>query len=350
MSEHCQYMLRALELAELGRGKVSPNPMVGCVIVHEGRIIGEGFHQQYGGPHAEPNAIHSVQDQELLRDATVYVSLEPCAHHGKTPPCADLLVAKQVKKVVIAAVDSNPLVGGKGIKILEKAGIEVVTGIMEKEARIQNKRFFTMIEQKRPYVILKWAQTLDKFIARPNYDSKWISNPYSRQLVHQWRTEEDAIMVGTKTAHFDNPRLNVRDWDGKNPLRIVIDKQLTLDPNLALFDRSQPTLCYNLLQDKEEENLTFVKMNEDFSIGELLHDLYERKVQSVLIEGGSYLMQLFIQSELWDEARVFTGNQQFGTGIPAPQLSTFPHEVLDIMGDRLEVYLASRASFVHGSQ
>lgn len=331
-------MIRALELAELGRGKVSPNPMVGCVIVHKDKIIGEGYHQQYGGPHAEPNAINSVDKPELLKESTVYVSLEPCAHFGKTPPCANLLVEKQVKKVVIAAFDSNPLVGGKGIKILEDAGIEVVTGLLEKEARIQNKRFFTAIEKQRPYVILKWAQTLDGFIARKDYDSKWISNAYSRQLVHKWRAEEDAIMVGTKTAHFDNPKLNVRDWTGKDPLRIVLDKQLTLDKSLALFDQSIPTICYNLLLDEEKENLNYVKLQPDFTIKDILADLHQRKVQSIIIEGGSHLLQKFIQSELWDEARVFTGQSQFETGIPAPKISLPPREIEDIMGDRLEIY------------
>ncbi|WP_186757371.1 bifunctional diaminohydroxyphosphoribosylaminopyrimidine deaminase/5-amino-6-(5-phosphoribosylamino)uracil reductase RibD [Echinicola salinicaeni] len=338
MEENERYMLRALELAELGRGKVSPNPMVGCVIVHDGKIIGEGYHQQYGGPHAEPNAINSVDRPELLKESTVYVSLEPCAHFGKTPPCAKLLVEKQVKKVVIAAVDSNPLVGGKGIRILEDAGIEVVTGVMEKEARVQNKRFFTAIEKQRPYVILKWAQTMDGFIARKDYDSKWISNAYSRQLVHKWRAEEDAIMVGTKTAQYDNPKLNVRDWVGKDPLRIVLDKQLSLDSKLALFDQSIPTICYNLLVEEEKEHLHYIKLKPDFSVSDILADLHQRKVQSIIIEGGSYLLDKFIKSELWDEARVFTGKSQFETGIPAPKIPLPPRETEDIMGDRLEIY------------
>ncbi|GAB3653275.1 bifunctional diaminohydroxyphosphoribosylaminopyrimidine deaminase/5-amino-6-(5-phosphoribosylamino)uracil reductase RibD [Echinicola sediminis] len=339
MSEDQKYMFRALELAERGRGNVSPNPMVGCVIVHQGKIIGEGYHQQYGGPHAEPNAIHSVQQTELLPDSTVYVTLEPCAHFGRTPPCARLLVEKKVKKVVIAAFDSNPLVGGKGLKILREAGIEVVTGILEKEARLQNKRFFTAIEKQRPYVILKWAQTKDGFVARGNYDSKWISNPLSRQLVHKWRAEEDAIMVGTKTALYDNPKLNVRDWEGTDPLRIVLDKQLSLDKNLALFDQSIPTVCYNLIKDESLENLSYVKLEEGFGIQDILADLHKKKVQSVIIEGGAYLLQKFIQSELWDEARVFTGKSKFINGIEAPKLRQHADEVLDILGDKLEIYI-----------
>ncbi|QDH78661.1 bifunctional diaminohydroxyphosphoribosylaminopyrimidine deaminase/5-amino-6-(5-phosphoribosylamino)uracil reductase RibD [Echinicola soli] len=333
-----KYMLRALELAELGRGNVSPNPMVGCVIVHNDAIIGEGYHMKYGGPHAEPNAVNSVKEQALLKESTVYVTLEPCAHFGKTPPCANLLVEKQVEKVVIAVADSNPLVGGKGIKILQDAGIEVVTGVLERHARQLNKRFFTTIEKKRPYVILKWAQTKDGFIARANYDSKWISNSYCRQLVHKWRAEEDAIMVGTKTAHFDDPKLNVRDWHGENPLRIVLDKQLTLDKNLHLFDHSIPTLCYNLLKDESEKNLTYVKLKDHFDIEDILNDLHHRKVQSVIIEGGSYLLQKFIQSELWDEARVFTGNDTFESGIVAPKLKQRASETLNIMGDCLEIF------------
>jgi len=250
-----EYMLRAIELAELGRGGARPNPMVGCVIVHEGRIIGEGFHQLYGGPHAEVNAIRSVEDKSLLPFAIVYVTLEPCAHFGKTPPCADLLIDHRVKKVVIGAMDSNPLVGGKGVEKLRNAGIKVETGLLEEKIRRQNIRFFTVMEKKRPYVLLKWAQTQDGFVARSNFDSKWISNEYSRQLVHKWRAEEHAIMVGTQTAHYDNPILNVRSFVGQNPVRIMIDKKLTLDPNSYLFDRSQPTICYNTEIDENSENL-----------------------------------------------------------------------------------------------
>jgi diaminohydroxyphosphoribosylaminopyrimidine deaminase / 5-amino-6-(5-phosphoribosylamino)uracil reductase len=338
MTNEEKFMLRAIELAELGRGSVRPNPLVGCVIVHEDRVIGEGYHQKFGGPHAEVNAINAVENQNLLAEATVYVTLEPCAHHGKTPPCADLLVRKGVKKVVISAVDSNPLVGGKGIKILQDAGIEVEWGVLEKTSRRQNDRFFTFMEKKRPFVLLKWAQTLDGFVARANYDSKWISNAYSRQLVHKWRTEEQAIMVGTKTAHFDNPRLNVRDYEGEDPVRVVIDKQLTLDPNSHLFDQSQPTICYNQVKNETHGNLTFVKMEEEFSVSQILEDLYQKNIQSILVEGGSYLLQKFIAENLWDEARVFIGNTKFETGIPAPHLDRQPGETKDVVGDRLDIY------------
>jgi len=331
-------MKRAMELAELGRAQTSPNPVVGCVIVHQGKIIGEGYHRKYGEAHAEPNAIDTVMDAQLLIESTVYVTLEPCAHYGKTPPCASLLVDKKVKKVVIGAIDTNPLVGGKGLAILKSAGIEVITGVLEGEIRIQNKRFFTYMEKKRPYIILKWAQTQDGFIARENYDSKWISNDYSRQLVHKWRTEEDAIMVGTNTVEHDNPKLNVREWAGKDPLRVVIDKNLRLDPKLDVFDKTQPTVIYNLHKDSEEENLSFIKLSADFQTKDILEDLYQRKIQSVLVEGGSFLINRLIEEELWDEARVFTGNISFGKGIEAPKIIGKLEESVFVNTDKLEFY------------
>lgn len=338
MELHEKFMRRAIELAELGRGSVSPNPMVGCVIVHDGNIIGEGFHEYYGGPHAEPNAISSIKDPNLIKSSTAYVSLEPCAHWGKTPPCANLLVDVGIKKVVIGAVDSNPLVGGKGIQILREAGVEVISGVLEEKVRTQNIRFFTFMEKKRPYIILKWAQTLDGFVARENYDSKWISNPYSRQLVHKWRSEEDAIMVGTLTAQYDNPKLNVRDWTGKNPIRVVIDRHLNLNPGLFLFDGSQPTLCYNQVKDELEPHSVKIRLREGFDLEDILQDLYERKIQSLIVEGGAQVLKKFLEKELWDEARVFTGNIAFGKGIPSPEI---PGQILkqyDVQGDLLTIW------------
>jgi len=331
-------MLRAIELAELGRGRVSPNPMVGCVIVHDGHIIGEGFHEFYGGPHAEANAISAIKDASLIKSSLAYVSLEPCAHWGKTPPCANLLVDKGIKKVVIGAVDSNPLVGGKGIQILRNAGLEVISGVLEGKVRTQNIRFFTFMEKKRPYIILKWAQTLDGFIARENYDSKWISNPYSRQLVHKWRSEEDAILVGTLTAQYDNPKLNVRDWTGKNPIRVVIDRHLNLDQGLFLFDGSQHTLCYNQVKDELETHSGKICLKEGFDLEDILQDLYERKIQSLIVEGGAKVLKKFLEKELWDESRVFTGNIAFGNGIPSPEI---PGQILrqyDVQGDLLTIW------------
>ncbi|HLU89388.1 MAG TPA: bifunctional diaminohydroxyphosphoribosylaminopyrimidine deaminase/5-amino-6-(5-phosphoribosylamino)uracil reductase RibD [Cyclobacteriaceae bacterium] len=338
MDKDAQFMLRALELAVLGQGAVSPNPMVGCVIVHEDRIIGEGYHEKYGEAHAEPNAIRKVADPSLLAEATLYVSLEPCAHYGKTAPCAQLLVEKKLKRVVVAVQDPNPMVGGKGVRLLRDAGIEVKLGVLERQATHLNRRFFTQMVKQRPFVILKWAQTADGFVARTDYSSKWISNAHSRQMVHRWRAEEDAILVGTKTAHFDNPKLNVRHWTGKNPVRIVIDRRLTLDPNLSLFDQTQPTICYNLVKAEETNNITWVKLEEDFDVEDILEDLNRRKVQSLIVEGGSLLLQLLISRGAWDEARVFTGNIRFGNGIPAPHLLKSPHQTLDVMGDKLSIY------------
>ena len=332
------YMLRAIELAELGRGKVRPNPLVGCVIVHNDKIIGEGYHQVYGGPHAEVNAISAVKDKALLKASTLYVTLEPCSHFGKTPPCADLLVSHKVNTVIIGALDSNPLVAGKGVAKLQAAGIKVVSGLWQDKVRLQNDRFFTVMEKKRPFVLLKWAQTADGFVARANFDSKWISNSHSRQLVHKWRAEEQAIMVGTHTAHYDNPQLNVRLFEGNDPIRVVIDKKLKLNPDSHLFDKTQPTICYNTLKDGETENLIYVKLSEDFDVVDILNDLHLKKVQSILVEGGSFLLQSFISENLWDEARVFTGNIKFGEGIKAPELGVLAKEKIDITGDCLEIF------------
>ena len=337
-STDVQYMERALQLARLGSGTVSPNPMVGCVIVHQGTIIGEGWHQQYGEAHAEVNAVNSVADQALLKESTCYVTLEPCSHHGKTPPCADMLVRHELKRVVVAVKDSNPLVGGKGIDRLKAAGIEVDYGVLEAEARALNSRFFTSIEKQRPYIILKWAQTADGFVARANYDSKWISGADSRLQVHQWRGQEDAIMVGTNTARYDNPRLNVRGTSGQDPIRVVIDKNLALNPDLNLFDGSQPTLCYNLLENKEAEGTTWVKVQGDQLLEDLLADLNERKVQSLFVEGGGYLLKTLIEKNLWDEARVFESEAIFGDGIAAPKLEVGYSESTSIDKDVLKIY------------
>ena len=255
------FMRRAMELATLGLGKVSPNPLVGCVVVHDNKIIGEGWHKLYGSAHAEVNAIDSVIDKNLLQESTVYVNLEPCSHYGKTPPCADLLVSHKVKRVVIANVDPNPKVAGTGINKLMEAGIEVGRGVLEEKGNDLNKRFFCAFRKQRPYVILKWAETADGFIARENYDSKWISNEFSRQLVHKWRSEEDAILVGKNTALYDNPKLNVRNWTGRDPIRVVIDHNLSLPEELELMSKSeQQTICYNTERD-EEKGIALVKLD-----------------------------------------------------------------------------------------
>jgi diaminohydroxyphosphoribosylaminopyrimidine deaminase / 5-amino-6-(5-phosphoribosylamino)uracil reductase len=338
MEDYSLFMSRALELAELGRGKVSPNPMVGCVIVHEGRIIGEGWHRLYGTAHAEVNAIADVSDKSLLSESTLIVTLEPCSHWGKTPPCVDLIIKHQLKRVVVCNIDSNPLVEGEGFARLNAAGIDVVKGVLEEKGRALNKRFFTFMEKKRPYIILKWAETADGFIAREDYSSKWISNDLSRKLVHKWRSEEDAIMVGTKTAQYDNPTLNVRHWVGKNPIRIVIDRNLSIPTTHHVFDQSQKTLCYNSLRDEAQEFNQFVKL--DYSkpiLDQIISDLYLRKVQSVIIEGGAVLLNDCLSSGLWDEVRSFHSNIIFGNGVEAPKVEGVLQHQVDISGDLLRI-------------
>jgi diaminohydroxyphosphoribosylaminopyrimidine deaminase/5-amino-6-(5-phosphoribosylamino)uracil reductase len=315
-------MDRAIELAYLGLGKVSPNPMVGCVIAKDCKITGEGWHQQYGGPHAEVNAVNSVDDKDKIKGSEVYVTLEPCSHHGKTPPCSDLLVSFGVKRVYISNPDINPLVSGKGIQKLKSASIKVNVGINEEEGSNLNKRFFTFHSKKRPYVVLKWAQTIDRFIARKNFDSKWISNEYSRQVVHKWRAEEDSIMVGANTALHDNPKLNIRDWPGiaRQPLRIVVDPNLKVPADFFLFDGTQTTIVYNYIKSGSQKNITWIKLGREEFIEGIISDLYKKKIQSVLIEGGARLINSFISKNIWDEARVFVSDNSFGDGIKAPDL------------------------------
>lgn len=316
MSDHL-FMRRALELAALGRGHVSPNPMVGCVIVHDDRIIGEGFHQKYGQAHAEVNAIRSVSDPSLLAESTVYVTLEPCAHFGKTPPCADLLIEKKVKRVVIATVDPFAKVNGEGIKKLKAANMEVAVGLWEAEATKLNSRFFTFHQQKRPYIILKWAQTRDGYIARENYDAKWISNAYSRQLAHKWRTEEDAILVGKNTAIYDNPSLTSREWIGRNPVRILLDHTLQVPLENNLFDSASHTLVINALKNDINGKNEWIKVDE-ITPKAISKILFDRNIQSVIIEGGTQVLNSFIYEKCWDEARVFVSSMSFGLGIKAP--------------------------------
>lgn len=342
-----KYLLRCLELAKNGLGNVAPNPMVGCVIVFDGKIIGEGYHQEYGKAHAEVNAIHSVKDKSLLKRSTLYVNLEPCAHFGKTPPCANLIVEHHIPRVVIGCVDSFSEVSGKGIEKLKNAGIDVSVGVLEKESLELNKRFFTFHNKKRPYIILKWAETKDGYIdverineiagQTNNEVDNWITSPLSKQLVHKWRSEESAIMVGTNTALNDNPQLNVREWKGKNPTRVVVDLHDRLPQNLYVFDKSVPTLVFSLTKQEQENNLTFVKINDSkYLIKEILDELYKRNIQSIIIEGGATLLQSFIDLNYWDEARIFVGNRKFTTGLKAPSLkgNLLTEELIDV--DRLK--------------
>jgi diaminohydroxyphosphoribosylaminopyrimidine deaminase / 5-amino-6-(5-phosphoribosylamino)uracil reductase len=321
-----KYMYRALQLAKLGAGNVAPNPLVGSVIVHENKIIGEGWHRKFAEAHAEVNAINSAINSPsgglgAISESTVYVSLEPCAHFGKTPPCADLLIENQVKKVVICNTDPNPLVAGKGIAKMQAAGIEVVTGVLEKEGRELNKRFFTFMEKKRPYIILKWAQSADGFIAGKNGNQIQISNEFSSKLVHKMRAENGAIMVGTNTAQWDNPSLTTRNWTGKNSIRVLIDKQLRFKQAMNIFNDEAETLIYNLHGDGKIANAQYVKLPEsDDFLEYLIQDLFERKVQSILVEGGTKLLESFMELGLWDEALVIVSDKKIGYGVLAPKI------------------------------
>ena len=336
MSEH-HFMGRALELAELGRGTVSPNPMVGCVIVHAEKIVGEGYHRMYGEAHAEVNAVRSVHDEQILEDSTVYVTLEPCAHFSKTPPCSDLLISKKVKKVVVACRDPFEEVDGKGIEKLKNAGVEVELGLLGEEAISLNRRFFTYHQSKRPYVILKWAQTSDGFIARTNFDSKWISGPASRQIVHRWRAEEDAILVGKNTAVHDNPRLNVRDWHGPDPVRILLDTNAEASEKLHLFDGTIKTLIFNQRRSEQRGNTHWIQL-ESLTPQAILVALHQQGIQSLIVEGGSSTLNSFVQDNCWDEARVFESEGSFGQGILAPNLNGEILQEKMIQNDRLTIY------------
>lgn len=326
MIEHEKYMRRCLELAQHGAGRVSPNPMVGSVIVYNKRIIGEGFHQIHGGPHAEVNAIASIKNHEILKKSTLYVNLEPCAHTGKTPPCADLIIKKNIPRVVIGCMDTFSEVSGKGIERMRNAGIEVIVDVLQKESRWLNRRFFTFHEKKRPYILLKWAETLDglmdrdraKVISKPN----WITNDTCRTLVHKQRTEEDAVMVGTNTAENDNPSLNVRYWSGKTPIRVIPDRILRLPRNLHIFDRTIPTVIFTSNEHPSHKNLDFVCIDFDENIElQMLEELYKKNVLSIIVEGGATLLKQFINQGLWDEAWRYIGNATFDKGLKAPRIS-----------------------------
>lgn len=320
--QHEKYIVRCLELGAKGIGTTRPNPSVGAVVVHNDTIIGEGFTSPYGGNHAEVNAIQSVKDQELLKKAILYVTLEPCSHYGKTPPCADLIIKHQIPNVVIGCKDTNELVAGKGIEKLKNAGCNVTVGVLEKACLDHHRRFFTYQNKKRPFVILKWAETKDGFIAPLKRDQQkpvWITNEKSRQLVHKWRAQEHAILVGTITVKEDNPRLTVRDWDGENPVRVVLDRELKLSEELHVFDRSVSTIVITEKEKEDSKNLKYehIKFSEDLP-NQILEILHKHKIQSVIIEGGARTIQSFIDADLWDEAYVFTGNVLFDEGIEAP--------------------------------
>ncbi len=326
---HQIFMYRALEIATHGRGNVAPNPMVGCVIVHDNVIIGEGYHCQYGQAHAEVNAVNSVKNVALLSKSTLYVTLEPCSHFGKTPPCADWIIKHHIPKVVVATLDTNPKVAGKGVEKLRNAGVEVVLGVLENEAKCLNRRFFTYHQKHRPYIILKWAQTLNGFMdcnerAEKNRQSYWITNETLRYEVQRWRTEEDAIFCGANTILNDNPQLNSRLLGTKNPIRLTfLNKDIT-NRTLHFFDNSQPTLVFNTEKDAEYGQTRYVRLSKQNWGKEMMDYLYEHKIQSVIVEGGQKTLQYFLEKNLWDEMRVLVGNKYFLRGLIAPQINIQP--------------------------
>lgn len=341
------YIKRCLELASNAIGNVNPNPMVGCVIVSNGAIIGEGYHRKYGEAHAEPNAVKAVFDkfgteaEELLKTATAYVNLEPCAHFGKTPPCADLFVKHQLKKVVIGNRDPFSGVDGKGIEKLKNAGIEVTSGILDTECKHFNRRFFTRIEKQRPYIILKWAETANGFFASLDGHQKWISGAIAKRLAHQWRTEEDAILIGKQTAVIDNPQLTSRLWPGKNPVRLVIDKNLQIPASNNIFNNEAKTIIFNEVKTDVVDNIHYIQMEDmHFYLAQkVAFQLYLMDIQSVIIEGGANILNQFLNAGLWDEARIFSSSNSWNDGVPSPIIKGDLIEQIQIENDKLSIYV-----------
>lgn len=344
MDTHRLFMSRCIELAMLGSGTTAPNPMVGCVIVRNGKIIGEGYHIEHGGPHAEVNAINSVRDKEWLKESTLYVSLEPCAHYGKTPPCSDLIIRMGIPRVVIGTSDPFAEVSGRGIEKLKKSGVDVLAGILEEECRWLNRRFFTFHEKKRPYVILKWAQSADGFMA-PDKNRKerrpvWITNDLSRRFVHKCRSEEASILVGTQTAIEDDPTLTVRDWAGPSPLRLVIDRKGMIPENSHLLDGSKETVVFTEMDVASADRIAYITLDFNLNIlPQLLQYLYQREILSVYVEGGTRTLEHFIEQGIWDEAHLFFGPGFMGSGVRSPKINgiAMSNEVFD--DDRMIVLL-----------
>jgi len=342
--ENIKFMHRCLQLAKLGRGTAQPNPMVGSVVVYNGEIIGEGYHHKCGQAHAEVNAINSVKDKTLLKNSTIYVNLEPCAHVGRTPACSTLIINSKIPRVVIGCVDSFDKVAGQGIQMLEKAGVDVEVGVLEQESWWLNRRFFTFHQKKRPYIILKWAETKDGFIdydrSKEKPKAAWITNELSRAYVHKWRTEEPAFLVGTQTALKDNPQLNVRVWSGTVPLRVSVDREGVFPEDLHLLDDSQPTLIFTSeLPTNKLNNTDFVLIDKSQSLEQqILDELYKREIQSLVVEGGQIVLDSFISANLWDEARVFTGDKIFKSGTNAPAFKYSISETYQLEDTELAFY------------
>lgn len=346
MKIHEKYISRCIQLGKNGLGIAAPNPMVGAVIVYNNTVIGEGFTSRFGGPHAEVNAIRSVTDHTLLSDATLYVTLEPCSHQGKTPPCADLIIENRIPRVVIGITDPNKKVSGQGIQKLLAAGCDVITPVLEKECREHHKRFLTFHEQKRPYIILKWAETQDGFIApeknirKGNPEPYWITNRYSKQKVHQWRSEEQAILVGTNTVLEDNPKLTTRLWKGHSPLRIVIDQNARIPKKYHMLDAKTPTLLITKAakNGKQVEGVDYEFIDfSDNIVPQICEVLYKYHVQSILVEGGAKTLNAFIDCNLWDEARIFTGPDNFFEGLKSPRIKGKEYKRLSIGKDLLKI-------------
>lgn len=353
MTTHLQYMQRCIELARRGAGSVAPNPMVGAVLVYDSGIIGEGWHQQYGEAHAEVNCIgEAVQNGQTnkFQQSTLYVSLEPCAHFGKTPPCSDLIIKHKIPKVVIGCRDPFKEVNGKGIEKLKAAGVEVIVDVLKDECIELNKRFFTFHQQHRPYVILKWAQTKNGMIASGSSKRLLISNEMTNRLVHQWRSEEASILVGTNTALVDDPQLTNRYWPGKQPVRLVLDKQLRLPDTLKLFNDEARTIIFNSIKNSEEGNVRYHQLPDAETVPALLNALYQFKFNSVIVEGGAQLLQSFIAAGLWDEARIITNEQlTVDDGLAAPQLTSAIQSAEQMIGTDRIVYWKHSSLITHHS-
>ena len=332
------FMQRCIELASKAMGCASPNPMVGSVIVYNNKIIGEGYHEKYSSHHAEVNAINSVKDKSLLSKSTLYVNLEPCAHFGKTPPCSDLIIQNKIPEVVIGCVDTFSEVSGKGIERMRSVGIDVKVGVLENESRELNKRFFTFHEKKRPYIILKWAESKDGFIAPKNQTKPfWMTSSESKKLAHKWRAEEDAILVGRITAEKDNPSLTVREVEGSNPIRIIIDKDLKLSADFNLFNNDAKTIVFNQLKSEENNSNNYIKINFHNLTKNILQELHKQNIQSIIIEGGTKTLQSFIDKNLWDEARIFTTKKTLTEGVKHPTIEGEMISEDETGGDRFKI-------------
>lgn len=348
-----KYMARCIELARNGRGNTWPNPMVGAVIVHQGRIIGEGYHRKCGEGHAEVNAIASVKDESCLADSTIYVSLEPCSHYGKTPPCAELIIKKGIPRVVVGCLDPFSEVSGRGVRMLREAGVEVVTGVLEKEARALNRAFMTMQTLHRPFILLKWAESQDGYMDRYRQEASVppvvLSSPATQRVVHKLRAETAAIMVGTRTALLDNPSLTVRHWAGRSPIRVVLDRDLSIPASYHLLDGTVPTLLFTSKREASRLNVDYIQIDFEKSVlPQVLHELAVRKIDSLMVEGGGELLRSFLEAELWDEARVEQSPEFLQAGISAPDMSRYPvvrREIYDSSERIITVYRSLKFDF-----